>query len=141
MRNEATGRRLSRLSTLQREIVSRRCKAIDIDWVYYCESCPTFLSVIEETCDDIRGKAHWVTERAARLLGAPGFVTQDLGDRWQVRRILPLEQTVHEYTDEQMADFIMGLRDAHIPHCTASLTEHLTWGREKAENGGSPWRK
>lgn len=141
MRNETTGRRLSRLSTIQREIVSRRCKAIDIDWVFYCDACPTFLCLIEETRDDIGGKAHWVTERVARALAVPGYVVQDTEPGWKVRRIIPFDKTVTVYTDEQMADFIMAMRDAHAPHCSSSSLEHTTWVQEKAANGGSPWRK
>lgn len=138
MRDEATGRRLSRLSTIQREIVSKRCKAIDIDWVFYCDVCPTFLCLIEETRDDIRGKAHWVTERVARALNIPGFVVQDVEIGWKVRRIIPFDKTVYEYTDEQMADFLMGLRDTHNSLC--SVHRIRRWEQEKAENGGSPWR-
>jgi len=138
MRNEATGRRLSRLSTIQREIVSRRCKAIDIDWVFYCDACPTFLCLIEETRDDISGKAHWITERVARALGVPGFVVQDIETGWKVRRITPFDKAVYEYTNEQMADFLMGLRDAHTSLCSVHSTR--TWEQEKAENGGSSWR-
>jgi hypothetical protein len=140
MRNELTGRRVSRLSTIQREIVSTRCKAIDIDWVWYCDACPAFLMLIEETSNAVEGKAHFITERVARALGVPAFVAQDMADGWRVKRIIPSDREIRVYTDDQMADFIMSVRDAHAAACSGSVMNALTWEQEKKKNGGSAWR-
>lgn len=138
MRNELTGKRLSAISTFQREIASPRCKAIDIDWRWYCDVCARAYLFMEESEADAETKTATETKRHAAECRPPAkaLVVQFTSTLFRVRDLDT--NVVTEYSREELADLVMSYRDAHNAQCPMPRTE--TWADEKRKNGGSPWR-
>jgi hypothetical protein len=147
MRNEFSNKRVSALSILQREIVSTRCKAIDLDFPFYCERCRSIYLIVEETASPLDEKVSKVTKRMAGLMRnalpsgeAKALIVRFFDDSSDFDvKDLDSNQTTR-MTREALADFIMNYRDAHDAVCPHPDAGRETWAQEKAANQGSPWR-
>lgn len=147
MRNEFSNRRVSALSVLQRDIVSTRCKAIDLDFPFYCHRCASIYLIVEETQAPLDEKVSKVTKRMAGLMRnslpageAKALVVRFFDDSTDFE-VKDLDSNkIVRVSREELADLIMSYRDAHDAVCPHPDAFRGTWSEEKAANGGSPWR-
>lgn len=148
MRNELSNRRVSALSVLQRDIISTRCKAIDLDFPFYCHRCHSIYLIIEETQAPLDEKVSKVTKRMAGLMRnalpsgeAKALVVRFFDDSTDFD-VKDLDTNrITRVTREELADLIMRHRDKHDIVCPHPDAGRGTWMEEKSANGGSPWRQ
>ena len=147
MRNEFSNKRVSALSVLQRDIVSKRCKAIDLDFPFYCERCHSVYLIVEETQKPLDEKTTKATKKIAGLMrrslpsGEAKALCVRFFDDSTDFEVKDLDSnTITRMTREALADLIMSYRDAHDAVCPHPDAFRGTWADEKAANQGSPWR-
>jgi hypothetical protein len=132
MRHEITSRRPSAFSVLQRAINSKRCKAIDLDFIIRCDSCHKPLAIIEETFLPIEDKIFRCTEQIANQLSIFGYVFQPIDDRWRIKRIAPDKRDIVEISNEEMENLLMGIRDQHDKRC--NNPSNMIWDKVRRED-------
>jgi hypothetical protein len=147
LRNESSNKRVSALSVLQRDIVSTRCKAIDLDFPFYCERCHSVYLIVEETQKPLDEKTTKATKRIAGLMrnALPSGAAKALAVRFFENstnfEVKDLDSNgVTRVSREALADLIMSFRDEHDVVCPHPDAHRGDWASEKTANGGSPWR-
>lgn len=92
---------------------------IDVDACEFCKQCSTPLALIETQVSRHRPKDARVLSVLARMAGVRAFsvsvaLTDDEPEGFLVRQLVPASDWVEAMTPTEYAQFLVGLRAAHV---------------------------